>query len=155
MMKNAGLSRLRKTLTIHRIVQVFLVVLLLLMAMHFWEMFQFKYGNLKPFYNSLVAALLLQVALFLPIRKFAGKEARRELVAAHKGPLSVEEQTQLRRQRLFADFMKASVFIFFVTFIVSAPPAGFVLSTAYFCCIGTILSYLQHFNFAVSRQISL
>ena len=147
-----GMRHIRKTLIIHRIAQVVLIALLLYMALHFQQTFQSKHGNLKPFYNSLIAALLVQVMLFFPIRKFADKEANRELAAAAKGPLSSDEHKQFRTQRLFSDFIKASVFIFFATFTLIAPPAGFVLSTTFFCCIGTVLSYLQSFNFAVRRQ---
>ena len=61
----------------------------------------------------------------------------------------------LRNQRLLSDFIKASVFISFASFILVAPKdATIVHSTAYFCCIGTILSYLQNFNFAVRRQLT-
>lgn len=148
-----GMRRIRRTLVIHRVVQVVLVALLAYMALHFLQKFEGT-GNLKPFYNSLIATLLLQVALFFPIRSFAVKEARRELHAAAAEKLSAEEARQLRTQRLFADFLKASVFIFFFVFILTAPPAGFVLSTAYFSCIGTVLSYLQNFNFAVRRQLA-
>jgi hypothetical protein len=154
MTETIGMRRIRKTLIIHRIVQAVLIVLLLYMALHFQQTFQAKHGNLKPFYNSLIATLLVQVVLFFPIRKFADKEAKRELGAAAKDTLSAEEQKQLRTQRLFSDFIKASVFIFFVAFILIAPPAGFVLSTTFFCCIGTVLSYLQNFNFAVRRQLN-
>jgi hypothetical protein len=147
------MRHIRKTLIIHRIVQIVLIALLLYMALHFQQTFQTKYGNLKPFYHSLIATLLIQVALFFPIRKFADKEANRELAAAAKSPLTIDEQKQLRSQRLFSDFIKASVFIFFATFTLIAPPAGFVLSTTFFCCIGTVLSYLQSFNCAVRRQL--
>jgi hypothetical protein len=148
------MRRIRKTLIIHRIVQIVLIALLLYMALHFQQTFQAKYGNLRPFYNSLIATLLIQVALFFPIRKFADKEANRELGAAAKVTLTIDEQKQLRTQRLFSDFIKASVFIFFAAFILIAPPAGFVLSTTFFCCIGTVVSYLQNFNFAVRRQLN-
>ena len=153
MTDSVGMRHIRKTLIIHRIVQIVLIALLLYMALHFQQSFQAKYGNLRPFYNSLVATLLIQVALFFPIRKYTCKEAHRELGAAAKGTLSIDEQKQLRTQRLFADFIKASIFIFFVAFILIAPPAGFVLSTTFFCCIGIVLSYLQNFNFAMRRQI--
>ena len=60
-----------------------------------------------------------------------------------------------RHQRLLSDFIKASAFIFFVIFILATPKeATIVHSTAYFCCIGTILSYLQNFNFAVRQQLA-
>lgn len=153
MTEPVGLRRIRKTLIIHRIVQIVLIALLLYMALHFQQTFQAKHGNLKPFYNSLIATLLVQAMLYFPIRKFADKEANRELDAAAKGSLSIDEQKQFRTQRLFSDFIKTSVFIFFATFTLLAPPAGFVLSTTFFCCIGTVLSYLQSFNFAVRQQI--
>ena len=148
------MRRIRKTLIIHRIVQIVLIALLLYMTLHFLQMFEAKDGNLKPFFNSLIATLLVQVALFFPIRKFADKEAIRELGAAVESMLTGDEQRQLRTQRLFSDLIKASVFIFFAIFIFTTPPAGFVLSTTYFCCIGTVLSYLQNFNFAARRRIA-
>jgi len=154
MTETVGMRRLRWTLTIHRIVQIVMIALLLYMALHFLQTFETKYGNLKPFYNSLIATLMIQMALFFPIRKFADKEARRELSAAANDTPSVEETKQLRTQRLISDFIKASAFIFFAVFIFTAPPAGFVLSTTYFSCIGTVLSYLQNFNFAVRRQMA-
>lgn len=148
-----GLRRLRKTLLIHRLIQGALVVMLLVMALYLFQMFAARDGNLRPFYNSLIATLLVQVALFFPIRAFTAKEARRELGLAAKTALTVNEKQQLRSQRLLADFIKVSVFVFFLVFISAAPPAGFVLSTSYFCCIGTVFNYLQNFNFAVRRQM--
>ena len=153
MTEAVGVRRVRRTLLIHRVVQVAMVALLLYMTLHFLQMFQAT-GNLRPFYNSLIATLLLQVALFFPIRKFAEKEALREIAAATKTALSVDEQKKLRSQRLLSDFMKGSVFIFFVAFISAAPPAGFVLSTSFFTCIGTIISYLQNYNFATRRHLN-
>jgi hypothetical protein len=152
--ETAGMRRIRNTLIIHRIVVIVLIALLLYMTLYFQHTFQAKNGNLRPFYNSLIATLLIQVALFFPIRKFADQQANRELGAATKGTLTIDEQKQLHTQRLFSDFIKASVFIFFAVFIIIAPPAGFVLSTTFFCCIGTVVSYLQNFNFAVRRLIT-
>jgi hypothetical protein len=149
-----GIRRLRRTLVIHRIVQVALIALLLYMALLFQERFQQKYASLKPFYTSLVLTVLVQVGLFFPIRKFAGTEARRELNAAARETMSGEEQKQLRSQRLLADFIKASVFIFFVAFILMLKEQATVFqSTAFFCCIGTVLSYLQNFNHAIRGQL--
>lgn len=153
MAETIGMRRIRKTLIIHRIVQIALMALLLYMALHFMQKFETA-GNMKPFYNSLIITLLIQVALFFPIRKFTEKEAIREINAAANDTPSVAEAKQLRTQRLIADFIKASVFIFFVVFILTAPPIDFLLSTTYFCCIGTVLSYLQNFNFAVRRRLA-
>ena len=154
MTETLGLRRLRRTLLIHRLIEGVLVIMLLAMALYFFQMFAARDGNLRPFYNSLIATLLVQVALFFPIRAFTIKEARRELGIGAKATLTDAEKNQLRSQRLLADFIKVSVFVFFLAFIISAPPAGFVLSTSYFCCIGTILNYLQNFNFAVRRQMT-
>lgn len=150
-----GVRRIRKTLLIQRIMQVALIALLVFMAFHFQQKFQAKYDSLKPFWNSIIFTVLAQVALFFPIRKFAESEARREMGAACKESFTPGEQKQLRQQRLLSDFIKASVFIFFVVFILVAPAEATIAhSTAYFCCIGTILSYLQNFNFAVRRQLA-
>lgn len=150
-----GLRRIRRTLVIQRILQIVLIVLLLYMAVLFQQRFQQKYDSLKPFYNSLIMTVLIQVALFFPIRKFAENEVRRELSVAVKDKLTVDEQKRLRSQRLFGDFTKASVFIFFVVFILMLKEeATFVHSTAFFSCIGTVLSYLQNFNFTARRQMA-
>lgn len=154
MTESIGIRRLRRNLIIQRIIQVALISLLVYMTIHFQRVFQEKYDSLKPFWNSVIITVLVQVGFFFPIRKFAEKEALREVGAAIKEKFTGDEQRQLRNQRLLSDFIKASIFIFFVTFILTAPKeATFAHSTAYFCCIGTILSYLQNYNFAVRRRL--
>jgi hypothetical protein len=145
-----GLRRMHRTLLIHRVVQVLLLLLLLYMALLFQQKFEQKYASLQPFYTSVGLTLLLQAVFFFPIRKFAESEARREVTAAGKARLTDEEQKQLRSQRLFADFLKASAFIFFVAFILMLKEQATVFQgTAYFSCIAAVLSYLQSFNYAV------
>lgn len=146
-----ALRRLRRTLLIHRIVQVLLCVLLIYMALHFQQLFAAK-GMPHVFRNSLLATLLLQFVLFFPLRSFADKEARRELAAAAM-QATVEQQKQLRQQRLFGDILKGAVFLGFSAFILIAPPVTFVLSTAFFCFIVTVVTYLQCFNFVVRREL--
>jgi hypothetical protein len=156
MAETLGMRHMRKTLLIHRIVQILLIVLLLYMAILFQQKIQQKYDSLSPFYTSLVLTLLIQVGLFFPIRKFAENEAKRELGAAAKDTFTAEEQKQLRNQRLLSDFLKASVFLFFVAFILMLKEqATAIQSTAFFSCIGTVLSYLQNFNFAVRRHLAV
>jgi hypothetical protein len=155
MTEAVGMRRMRKTLLIHRVVQVLLVILLLYMALLFQQKFEQKYASLRPFYTSLAITFLIQIGLFFPIRKFAANEARREVNAAAKTAFSPEEQKQLRNQRLLSDFLKASVFIFFVAFVLMLKEQATVFqSTAFFSCIGTVLSYLQNFNYAVRRQLA-
>jgi len=154
MTESLGIRRLRWTLVIHRFVQVALIALLLYMALLFQGRFQEKYASLRPFYTSLVLTVLIQLALFFPIRRLAESDARRELGAAAQETLTAEMQKQLRSQRMLSDFIKASVFIFFVAFILLLNEQATVFqSTAFFCCIGTVLSYLQNFNHAIRRQL--
>lgn len=147
---NVAFLRLRRTLLIHRIVQVILCVLLVYMALHFQQLFQAQ-GMPQVFRNSLLATLLLQFALFFPLRRFAGKEAQRELAVVEA---DAERHKQLRQQRLIGDTLKGAVFLGFATFILIAPPATFVLSTAFFCFIVTVVTYLQCFNFSVRRGLA-
>jgi hypothetical protein len=152
MYESIAIRRLHRTLTIHRVVQFLLFALLIYMALHFQQLFQAK-GTPHIFRNSLLATLLLQLAIFLPLRRFAGNEARRELAAAATST-TVEAQKQLRQQRLFGDTIKGAVFLGFAAFILVAPPATFVLSTAFFCFIVTVITYLQCFNFALRRSLT-
>jgi hypothetical protein len=151
MYETVAIRRLHRTLLIHRSVQLLLLALLIYMAMHFQEIFQGK-GTPHLLRNSLLATMLLQFALFFPLRRFAGNEARRELAAA--ASTSAEQQKQLRQQRLFGDVIKGAVFIGFTAFILIAPPATFVLSTAFFCFIVTVITYLQCFGFALRRGLA-
>jgi hypothetical protein len=152
MYETIAIRRLRRTLLIHRIVQILLTVLLVYMALHFQQLFVAK-GTPHIFRNSLLATLLLQFVLFYPLRRFAGNEAKRELAAAAV-QVTVEQQKQLRQQRLISDTLKGAVFIGFTAFILVAPPATFELSTALFSAIVTVITYLQCFNFAVRRDLS-
>lgn len=151
MHENIALRRLRRTLLIHRIVQSLLCVLLVIMALHFQQLFAEK-GMPHVFRNSLLTTLLLQIVLFFPLRHFADKEARRELAAAAM-QATAEQQKQLRQQRLFGDILKGAVFLGFSVFIMIAPPVTFVLSTALFCFIVTVITYLQCFNFVIRREL--
>lgn len=151
MPETTGLRRLRRTLLIHRVVQLLLIALLFYMALHFQQLFQAK-GTPHIFRNSLLATLLLQLCLFVPVRRFAGSEARRELAAA-AAEAGGEERQRLRQQRLISDTVKGAIFLGFAMFIAVAPPATFVLGTAFFTFIVTILTYLQCFSFVVRRGL--
>lgn len=146
-----GGNKLKKLIVIYRVVQVFLLGLLVYMAYSFQQIFQAK-GMPQIFLNSIVTAIVIQLLLFYPIRKFALAEAERE--AASAGPdLSVDALKALRQRRIFSDILKMAVFLGFTIFILLAPSATFVMSTAFFCFILTLLTYFQCFNFAVARAI--
>ena len=144
-------KKIRRLITIYAVVQVALVGLLIYMALYFQASFQ-----ASPFPNrflkSVIATLVIQLALFYPINKFACKEVERE-VNACAGGLTPEELKGLRNKRLFGDVIKMSVFIFFGTFIYRAPKNNFILSIMFFSFILTILSYFQCFNFAARREM--
>ena len=125
---------------VHRVVQFVLLALLLYMALLFQEKFMEKYASLKPFYTSLVLTLLIQAVVFFPVRKFAENDARRELRVAAATALTAEEQKQLRSQRLLSDFLKASVFIFFVAFILLLKEQATVFQST------VITSYSIHYT---------
>lgn len=146
-----AVRRLQRTLLIHRIMQILLCILLIYMALHFQQLFLAR-GMPQVFRNSLLTTLLLQFIVFLPLHRFANREARRELAAAAR-QVTAEQQRQLRQQRLFGDILKGAVFLGFAVFIIIAPPATFVLSTAFFCFIVTVVTYLQCFNYSVRRGL--
>lgn len=146
-----AVRRLQRTLLIHRTMQILLCILLIYMALHFQQLFLAR-GMPQVFRNSLLTTLLLQFIVFLPLHRFANREARRELAAAAR-QVTAEQQRQLRQQRLFGDILKGAVFLGFAVFIIIAPPATFVLSTAFFCFIVTVVTYLQCFNYSVRRGL--
>ncbi|SNB46916.1 hypothetical protein [Geobacter sp. DSM 9736] len=143
--------KLRRLIMIHTVVQIFFFVLLIFMAVNFQETFRAK-GMPQVFLNSIIATVLIQLAIFYPIKKAAGREVEREITASAAG-LTPEQLKELRKKRVFSDFIKTSIFIFFFTFIAKAPPATFVLSTTFFTFAVTALTYFQCFNFAARRAI--
>jgi len=145
------LKRLRRHVTIYTVVQVFFVALLLFMAFNFQATFSAK-GMSHVFLNSIIATIIFQLAIFYPLKKAAAREVEHEIASLVPG-LSPEQHKALRRKRLFSDFIKASIFVFFFTFILRAPPATFVLSTTFFTFVVTSLTYFQCFNFAAKRYL--
>lgn len=160
MYDSIALRRLRRTLLIHRFVQVLLCALLIYMALHFQQSFSAA-SALQVFRNSLLAALATQFVLFFPLRRLAAGEARREISAAQDGN-SIEQLKALRQKRLFGDTVKGALFLAFVTFIMTMPqadtqtstPVTFFLATAYFSFIASIITYLQCYNFAVRTGLA-
>ncbi len=146
MAKTIDYSRLRRLLKIYLAVQIGLVLLLIYMAVIFQS------GLQQRFIKSVVVTLVVQMALFYPLSKLAGKEAAREIEACATD-LDGDKLKSLRNRRLFADVLKMAVIIFFVTFILRAPNNIFIISTLYFSFILTVLSYFQCVSFALKRAI--
>jgi hypothetical protein len=144
-------KKLRRLITIYAVVQVFLVALLIFMAVNFQAGLQAE-GRPQRFLHGVIASLVIQLALFYPINRFATNEAKREVDSCATN-LSTEEQKAVRNKRMIGDVIKTGVFIFFITFIYKAPKDRFVLSVIFFTFILTSLSYFQNYNFAAKRAM--
>lgn len=136
-----GQSRLRRTLKIQRLVQLFLLGLLALTALHFQQLLHSQ-GRPQAFLAIAVGSLLLQLVLFLPIRRFARAEADRDLLNC-SGAFTDAMKASQRQQRLFSDLLKTSLFLFLLVFILLAPAATVVLATVFFTFVLGLLTYLQ------------
>jgi hypothetical protein len=149
MAKTFDFKKLRRVIMIYGVVQVFLIVLLIYMAVNFQSGLQAE-GRPQRFLHSVVATLVIQLALFYPINRFAAREAEREVEACAAG-LGAEELKAFRSKRMVGDVIKSAIFIFFITFIYKAPQDRFIISILYFSFILTFLSYFQCYNFAAKR----
>jgi len=150
-MTEQAVKRIKKQIAIHYTLQALLLVLFVFMAYKFQQVFIAK-GMSQIFYNSLLTALVLQGILFYPIYRYSLAEAKRSFEEQESSdPVRLKE---LRGKRIYADFMKGVIFIFYATFIYLSPPATFFLSTAFFSFIATALTYLQSFNIAAQRIIA-
>ena len=150
-MNSAGLVRIKRQMMIYTLLQFALTGLLVFVAWKFQEVYTQK-GVLNAFFNSIFMTIGLQVLLFYPIFRFAGKEARNEIVAQQT--TNPDELKALRSKRIFGDYLKAAIFIFYGTFIYMAPAFTFILSTAFFSFIATTLTYLKSYNFAVKKILA-
>lgn len=150
-MSHPPFQRVKRLTLIYLVIQLCLLALLVVMAFQFQSVYRSK-GTPQVFFNSIVASVLLQLAAFYPLKRLAEKEARRE-VAADAGTLSAEEQKGLRHSRMYYDFGKATVFLFFAAFITLAPGVTFVMSTIYFCFLLLALTYFQCFNYAARQAM--
>jgi len=139
----------RLFIRIYAVAQVVLIGLLIYMAVYFQAGLTAQ-GRSQRFFHSVVTALVLQLALFYPINRFAGREARREIDASAVG-LDPDELKSFRTKRMIGDTCKWAYFIFFVAFIYKAPKDLFVLSIIFFTFVLTSLSYFQCYNFTVKR----
>ncbi len=146
MTKGTDYSRLRKLLKIYLAVQIGLVLLLIYMAVILQS------GLQQRFIRSIAVTLVVQIAIFFPMKKLAGKEANREIEACEPD-LDGDKLKSLRNRRMFADVVKMAVIIFFVTFILKAPNNIFILSILYFSFILTVLSYFQCVSFALRQAM--
>lgn len=138
-------TRLKRLITIYYVVQGFLLVLLGGVA--FW--FQTHVPQ-QVFMATLIRVVVAQLVLFYPVYKFAAYEALRETSSCNTA-LSADETMALRRKRVTGDIVKASVFIFFLFFILRAPQIPGAQFTILFVFILSMLCYFQCYNYATKR----
>lgn len=139
----------RLFIKIYFVAQVLLIGFLIYMAFSFQAGLQAE-GRPQRFFHSVVTSLVLQLALFYPISKFAAREAGREIEASAVG-IGPDELKKLRTKRMIGDTCKWAYFIFFVAFIYKVPTDRFFLSIIYFTFILTSITYFQCYNFAAKR----
>lgn len=151
-------KKLRRLINIYAVVQIGLVALLIYVAMNF-QVGLASIGRGDLFNKSILITLLMQLAMFYPVYKFAAREAALAIEAVQAG-LTSEQLKSQRNKRLVGDVIKAGVFCFYLAFtlLVSSKnlpgaAAKFVLSMIFFNFILTYLSYFQCFNFAAKREM--
>jgi len=149
MQASVDFKRIGRTIKIFAVAQFGLVAMLVYMAILFQQKLRLI-GRSHNFLQAVIVTLVIQLALFYPINKFAGKEVERDLALTGTG-LSKEELKALTKKKRMADVIKGAVLGFFGMFIAKAPGDPLVLSVLFFSFILTILTYLQCYNFAAKR----
>lgn len=150
-------KRVNRTMTIYRIVQIVLAVLLVFMAYNFQQLFALR-GKPDQFMFSLIAAIICQLILLYPAYRLSRRDAGIEIEGCAHG-ISVETLAALRKKRLMTDLWKFCVVVFFLTFVAMVPDAGksagapLVLSTSIFSFLLICLTYFQGFNLCAKKQM--
>jgi hypothetical protein len=144
MAKSYDFKKQRIFIKIYGVAQVFLIGLVFYMAVHFQSALQ------QRFITSVIVTLVIQLALFYPVYRFASREASREIEASAEG-LTGDELKSFRTKRMISDTCKWAYFIFFAAFAYRAPKVPFLLSIIVFSFLLTSLTYLQCYNFVAKR----
>jgi len=145
-------------MTIYRVVQILLLILLMYMTFNFQQMFSArgKPGQLLP---AIVAGIASQILLFYPIYRLALRDVGIESEGATTG-LSPGKHAELRKKRLLGDMYKIAGIAFYMTFVAIMPDvkksvgAQPVLAATVFSFLLACLSYFQCFNHSMRKRIS-
>lgn len=146
---NSDLKKLNKTIKIFAVAQFALIALLVFMAFSFQQKLQVL-GRGDRFMNAVLAAFVLQLAVFYPIFKFASKEAFRDFSLLGR-TLNQEEMKLFAKKKRWSDIVKMSVFGFYAIFMLASPPEPWILSVIFYSFILTILTYLQCYSFSIKK----
>lgn len=156
-MSNFDFKRLKRTMTIYRVVQGLLVALLIFMAFNFQQLFSMR-GKPEQFVSGIIAALLIQLIFLYPVYRLARRDSGVEFDSAAT-ELTPEDLKALRKKRLLGDLWKVAGIAFFFIFILmipdakKAPGASIVLAITIFSFILTCLSYFQCFNYSAKKRL--
>jgi len=144
MAKAFDFKKQRLFIKIYVVAQLFLIGLLVYMAVYFQSILQ------QRFINSVVITLVIQLALFYPVYRFAARESTRDIESCTVG-LTGDELKKFRTSRMISDTCKWAFFLFFIAFAYKAPKVPFILSIIIFSFILTTLTYFQCYNFVAKR----
>lgn len=148
-------KRLQKMTRIYLVIQVFLVVLLVFMAFRFQAKFSFE-GKPQAFTWGIGLAVVMQLALFWPIRKFAVYEADREIESSQPN-LDLDRVKALRTKRITGDIVKSAVFVFYLVFLLGMPDKkgiSAIIWPVFLSFILTFLTYFQCVAYALKKGIT-
>jgi hypothetical protein len=141
------MAKLKKTITIQRSVQVFLLILLVLVAFQFQQKM-----TQQQFLRAALFTIALQLLLFYPLNKLGEREASREVNAAAPN-LPADKLAAARRSRIVSDMVRGAFFLFFITFIVLAPNHPSIQAIIFFTFIFTYLAFIQCFIGHLKRKM--
>lgn len=145
-------ARLRKLLKIYLVIQLFLAALLVYMAVHFQAGLNAE-GKPQAFLSGAGMALVVQMLVFYPIKKFAGIEAKREIETSATD-LTGEQMKALRNRRMIGDLVRTAVFVFYAVFLLAMPAKKAVVWPVFLSFVLTFLTYFQCVSYSLKRGIA-
>jgi hypothetical protein len=149
--------KLKRTMTIYRVVQGLLLCLLVYVAIIFQNNFALL-GKPEKFISCLFTAIVIQLLLLYPIYRLAWRDAGVEVEGSAVG-LTKEALAALRKKRLLGDLWKFSAVGFFLAFATIVPDAKkatgapIILAIIIFSFLLMCLSYFQCFNFSAKKRM--
>ncbi len=156
-MPSIDFTRLKRTTTIYRVVQCLLLCLLVFVVYHFQTSFA-RIGTPEKFFTSVKFTVIVQLLLFYPIYRLAGRDVNVETEGSIVG-LTPEQLGALRKKRLVGDLWKFCAVGFFLAFVSLIPDASKasgstqVLAIVLFSFLLMCLTYFQCFNYCVKKKI--
>lgn len=150
-------KRLKRTMTIYRVVQTLLLCLLVYVAYVFQTRFA-MIGSPEKFMASIKITIVCQLLAIYPIYRLAWRDAGVEIEGSAVD-LSKEALAAIRKKRLLGDLWKFSAVAFFLAFVTMVPDAKKaagatpVLAGTLFSFLLMCLSYFQCFNLSAKKRM--